>query len=376
MLIVEVLYDPAAGLPDPGGEWALLHNRSAAPLQLTGWRLRDSRAETALPPFRLSAGEFAMIGASEALGLPGLPPAGLQIALPGRIGNGLRNDGDSLALVDSAGTVIDALSWGDDRSIFDPPAPPAGSGISLRRMATVDTDSAADWILANAAPPTATGATETATPAPGAATAATGTSVQPAASGAGNATAGKPTVGGVGDATANVVLSEVAPGDGWVELYNRGPSPANVNGWSLSENTASIQVKVARAQPIPAHGFIVVRAKSLRLDAEGAELVLRRVDGTTADLVELGPVRAGFGWSRYPAHGGVWTAGTPLTLNAFNLLAPDASAEASANEAADRGTATVAASVNADDRSRWVMILASAAVLGAAWSALRRRWLS
>ncbi|MCK4362889.1 MAG: hypothetical protein KAW13_06360, partial [Dehalococcoidia bacterium] len=63
------------------------------------------------------------------------------------IGRGLSNDGDRLILEDSAETVIDAISYGDDDTIMLPPCQDVAAGNSLERQpAGLDTDQASDFV--------------------------------------------------------------------------------------------------------------------------------------------------------------------------------------------------------------------------------------
>jgi hypothetical protein len=59
----------------------------------------------------------------------------------------LGNEGDRLVLVDAEGAAVDALSWGDDVSVFEPSVGDVPSGHSIeRRTPGGDSDSAADFI--------------------------------------------------------------------------------------------------------------------------------------------------------------------------------------------------------------------------------------
>jgi hypothetical protein len=67
--------------------------------------------------------------------------------LGGRIGNGLGNDGDVLDLLDPSGSILDAVSWGDDITAFDPPVDDVPEGHSIeRRTPGADSDRAADFV--------------------------------------------------------------------------------------------------------------------------------------------------------------------------------------------------------------------------------------
>jgi hypothetical protein len=62
------------------------------------------------------------------------------------VGNGLGNSGDRIRLLNSRCELVDAVSWGKDRSFLDPPASKVESGHSLCRVPTdADTDTADDW---------------------------------------------------------------------------------------------------------------------------------------------------------------------------------------------------------------------------------------
>jgi len=115
-----------------------------------------------------------------------------------------------------------------------------------------------------------------------------------------------------------VVLSEVAIAGGWVEIYNRAPTAADLLGWSLADNRNS-SLTITRTMVIDGNGFVVVPMKNLD---KATQLFLKRPGGSTADEAKLAPVASDRSWSRYPAHGGVWTLGTILTPGAFNVLAP------------------------------------------------------
>jgi hypothetical protein len=384
VLLSEVLYDPAAPAPDPGGEWVIVRNATTRKLHLVEWRLRDAKAETVLPTIDLRGGEAVWIGASQAV-RPDNVSAAQVITLPGRIGNGLGNSGDSLALLDERGQAIDALSWGEDRSVFDPPAPLVQPGQTLRRLAAMDTDTAADWSVAGAVTSRIPAQTTTARPRH-ATTGPTATTSQPESGGAATRPAPplaaatqpasaspQPTMPQAQNtAVGNVVLSEVAPGDGWVELYNRGAASASVEGWSLADDQGSDPVALEGLDPLPPHGFVVVVAKTLRLGAENGHIFLIRPDGSTVDTAPVGPAGAHLGWSRYPVHGGAWLHDAPLTPGRFNqppLVTPEPSAEGqSPADSAAEGTVQAiavqrqAVTQPANGTNRFMLLMAVLAV--------------
>ena len=345
VLIDEVLYDPPVPLPDPDGEWLVLRNVTNVLITLRGWTLRDGNATSNLPTIDLPAGTRLLVLAAEADGVQQFSGDVLRVALDGRIGNGLRNAGDAVWLVDGSGTPIDAVSWGDDTSAFAP-AVPLVEGRSIKRTRTQDTDSAQDWSEDNLVKPVPDAPTPfpqpvvPADPSPtdlpsGALSDAP--QVPPQATvlvpsqPTGNAVAatvvpGSPPavrVGIVGGASlGNLVISEVAPGEGWVELYNRGPEVVDVSDWTLADESRSPGVVLQSAALLPAHGFIVFDVPELNMTTVNQRITLRRPDGMIADSIMVGPAPAQRSWSRYPVHGGVWTANTPMSRGQFNQPGP------------------------------------------------------
>ncbi|HID87174.1 MAG TPA: hypothetical protein EYP55_07310, partial [Anaerolineae bacterium] len=148
VVINEVLYDPPQSGPDAPYEWLELTNTTAYTLSLAGWTIGDSSATDPLPVESIPPGSFLVIAASPEF-FANFPDHAGPIAFlaDGTIGNGLANDGDRLILRDDQGTIIDALSYGDDTSVFDPPCPDVAPGHSLERSpAGHDTDRADDFV--------------------------------------------------------------------------------------------------------------------------------------------------------------------------------------------------------------------------------------
>jgi len=145
--INEVLYDPDIDGGDADGEWVELYNGGDTPADVTGWRIGDGVSSEALPSLVVPAHGYAVVAASDSFrdAYPDLP-AGLAV-VDGRIGNGLGNGGDLLALADASGAVVDAISWGDDKGILDPPIGDVPEGHSIeRRTPGADSDAAADFV--------------------------------------------------------------------------------------------------------------------------------------------------------------------------------------------------------------------------------------
>jgi hypothetical protein len=147
VVINEVQYDPPQPGSDAAYEWLELYNQSGTTVDLAGWRLTDNVTDTRLVAAQLAPGEFLVVAATDRFRENFPDFAGRVITAPtGLIGNGLGNTGDQLRLYDPAGAVVDGLSWGDNRSVFDPPAAAVAPGHSLERIpAGADTGRADDF---------------------------------------------------------------------------------------------------------------------------------------------------------------------------------------------------------------------------------------
>jgi hypothetical protein len=143
-VINEVLYD-ALSQPDGDGEWAELYNRGDRAVNIGGWALEDASGIDVLPPLVVPARGYAVVAASDAF-TSAYPEYTGALALAGRIGNGLGNDGDRLALVRPDGVLVDAISWGTDTSARDPSITDVPEGHSIeRRTPGGDRDASDDF---------------------------------------------------------------------------------------------------------------------------------------------------------------------------------------------------------------------------------------
>lgn len=331
VLIVEAMYDPQPPAADPLGEWFIVRNVGISVVRMRGWRIHDSQAETLLPDTDLPPDGLMLVAAGG--GGDHLPSGGIKVLLPGRIGNGLRNSGDSLTLLDGTGVQIDAVSWGDDEHAFAPAVPLPDPGVSIHRYGVVDTDTAADWLDPNVS----------SLPAPEQPTVATvpslpiGSSDTPSAVGATilPSTESKIAVPApaVPEADAHVVaetngrageieLSEVALDAGWVEVYNKGTAPVDLRGWSILNGEEGRATLSGSMSMIPAHGFAIFAFPAQGRPGGEQQLLLQDVAGSLIDHAQIGPVGRNLSWSRYPVHGGGWQANTPRTPGTFNLPSP------------------------------------------------------
>ena len=130
-------------------EWVELYNASSGTVNLNGWEIFDNYSNDDLPDVNLASGQFAVIfydhddNDSPAIDFS-IDPGAVLIALDSPIGNGLADVGDKVVLKDNADQEIDAMSYGDDISVFTLVG--VGSGHSLaRKPKGIDTNTADDW---------------------------------------------------------------------------------------------------------------------------------------------------------------------------------------------------------------------------------------
>ncbi len=131
-------------------EWIEIHNLERYPVNLGGWTVEDAQAIAPLPAIEVPArGTVVVVGNSADLVVPA--NATLVILESPRIGSGLRNAGDRVALVNPYGVRHDAVSWGDVRSprYSDPPNPRQSIIRTLSNGQTV-TDRLTPWTMGEA----------------------------------------------------------------------------------------------------------------------------------------------------------------------------------------------------------------------------------
>ncbi|MBI4498898.1 MAG: lamin tail domain-containing protein [Chloroflexi bacterium] len=135
LLIHEVMYDPAGPEREATLEWVELYNPEPVPVSPQGWTLEDNHGQDELTGPALPPGGVLVVAAERAAFLAAWPAfRGTVVEVADRtLGNGLANTGDRLVLRDALGRVSDALSWGSDATILDPPCSQVAEGHSLER---------------------------------------------------------------------------------------------------------------------------------------------------------------------------------------------------------------------------------------------------
>jgi len=149
VLISEVYYDVVEGKgKDPYNEWIIIYNSEEREIDISEWKICDNHSCEPLPSIVLLPKSFAIVTASSTtFDFWRIPKGMTKIVLSTKtIGNGLANDGDRVILKDKEGRIVDAMSYGDDKSIFDPPCQDVAEGKSLLRDPPYkDTDTCEDF---------------------------------------------------------------------------------------------------------------------------------------------------------------------------------------------------------------------------------------
>ena len=129
-LIISEVYAVAvlSGFSTEVHEWVEIHNPERWTVHMNGWTIEDSQAIASLPDISIAGGDsVVVVGRSAIVAVP--PGKTLIILDTARIGTGLRNAGDRVALVDPYGVRYDAVSWGDVRTPQHMESPDAGPSI-------------------------------------------------------------------------------------------------------------------------------------------------------------------------------------------------------------------------------------------------------
>ena len=150
LLITEVFYNTGGTAPDPSRQWIELFNPTTNAVSLAGWTIKDALPgqTDAVPAVAVSPFGFLIVAASTNAFLadhPGYSGALTEVA-DGTLGKGLNYFASGISLIDPAGHVVDAMSYGASTAAFSPPCPTVAAGHSLARdPADTDTNTRSDW---------------------------------------------------------------------------------------------------------------------------------------------------------------------------------------------------------------------------------------
>jgi predicted ribosomally synthesized peptide with SipW-like signal peptide len=152
LVINEVYYHVGTGKgKDVDNEWVEIYNPTNDQVDISGWKICDNNSCDKIPTSTIPAKGFAVItNKSSTWDKWSIPDEAVKIVLNSAIGNGLANDGDRVELKKADNTLVDAMSYGNDKTYFELPL--SGKGKSLARIVKgYDTNSATDWVI-NATP--------------------------------------------------------------------------------------------------------------------------------------------------------------------------------------------------------------------------------
>jgi Tfp pilus assembly protein PilE len=137
IVVNEFMYNPSGGGSDAPKEWVELYNLSDSAIDVNGWIIWTDKVQhndtlIADPQFGngstiIPANGYAIITAKDTK-VTGVDPNAVRLSVPdSRIGNGLANNNDTVAVDNSSGSTVDSVtyvdSWGGD-----------GDGTSLSRI--------------------------------------------------------------------------------------------------------------------------------------------------------------------------------------------------------------------------------------------------
>ena len=381
--ISEVYPNAGQGRNDASYEWFEITSRSDTPIDLNGWTIQDNTSSDPLdglviPPY--ASVVVAVESESD-------QPADLRIS-DGRIGNGLANAGDRLELVDSAGHVVSAISWGDDRTHNNVSAPEESQSIHRTQpdgrptigapnpgaLATVSTASQDAPAIEEEDSTTAT--TAESGPEPAETAPESEMPTPPAAS----------------VALAALQITEIlpAPQSGhpeWIELFNASEHPIDLSGWSIGDRGGRTDLSGI----VPPGGRLVVATQ--RVGSDGAILVVERignglnndadtisvydpdgreVDSVTYGIDELPAPGSGLSLALDPARWVVTARPSPGSDEVVPLLGDAFRSAAIKEPLSDQGRLPVVQAAADDGVNAWMIV--SFALIGVILALSLRRW--
>lgn len=139
---------------------------------------------------------------------------------------------------------------------------------------------------------------------------------------------------------ATTIADEDGDFEDWIEIYNYGSEPVNLQGWGLSDNLAQPYKWVFPSVTIEPGGFLLVWASgkdrygeelhtSFSISSEGEPLLLVMPDGNWKDLVNAVALPTDVSYGRTPDGTGEWfffnepTPGLPNTTDSWaGILEP------------------------------------------------------
>lgn len=167
LVINEVYYDVSGGKgSDNKNEWVEVYNPTSQTVNLDGWSLCDGQScdKIASGNYQIPPKGFAVIANEDSTWNTywQLPDSAIRIPLGSSIGNnGLSNSGDAVILKSPQDDIIDKLSYGNNKSIFDPSIETVRKGDSISRIIKGFDNDIVDDFIENIKPNPGTNPAET-----------------------------------------------------------------------------------------------------------------------------------------------------------------------------------------------------------------------
>ncbi len=335
LVITELMSNPKA-VSDSKGEWIEIYNPGTADVNLEGYMLADEVTVTGHVIYGdgsgiiVPAGDYVVL-ASDA----SKTDNGGLLASGTWSGFGLSNGGDTVALMNPDGTVIDQVTYADGKAGW--PAAEAGVAWHLdpAKLNAKDNDAGASWCVATTTygkgdkgtPGNASvGCAKTPAPVCGNGKQEKGEECDDGNTKDGDGCTSKCAYEVVSPAqTGEVVITEIlfdpkatsdASGE-WLELTNPGDKAVDITGWQLEDkDKGGVPIKPASGSVVvPAKGRIVLAIKAdtkvnggvtaawaygssiaLSNSSSGGRIALLKADGTLVDEVKYQTTAGKFGW--------------------------------------------------------------------------------
>ncbi|MCO4760729.1 MAG: lamin tail domain-containing protein [Myxococcales bacterium] len=335
LIITEFMSD-SEKVSDSKGEWIEIYNPSDKDIDLEGFMLSDEVTVTA--PLILADGKGVIVPAGDYVVLATEASKTLNgglIAAYGWSGFGLNNGGDTIALMNPDGSVIDQITFSSGTNGWPKSASGRSYHLNPKHMSTTANDAGANWCLGTAV----YGAGDKGTPgSPNVGCATTPSGI----CGNGKKETGEQCDDGNtkdGDGctakcevevvsakqSGELVITEIlfdpkAVSDSsgeWLELYNPSDKAIDITGWQLEDKDkggVAIKPKTGTVT-VPPKGFLVLAIKTdtainggvkaaygygssiaLTNSSSGGRIALLKADGTLVDEVKYQTTAGKLGW--------------------------------------------------------------------------------
>ena len=264
--ISEVHPTTGQGRDEAAFEWFELTNATDEPIPLNGWLIADNRATDPLDALVIPPRSTVVVGVSDQG-----DPSAIAAIVDGRIGNGLANAGDQLRLINADGEVVNAISWGSDRSHTSIKSPNEDESIHRASPSAAPTIGAPSPGTPPAPLPTSLPNPEPTKDPPATSAPADAKTGDQSPVEADDDPAAAPST--LEEATSQTmlqiteILPSPLPGEAeWIELFNPNDQPIDLTGWTIGD----LSRRTPLSGVIPPRSYLIIA----NLDVESATPVL------------------------------------------------------------------------------------------------------